>query len=137
MADQKITIEAEETPPAPAPPSDKVLELALEVGEMRAERANATRELVEVKSELSRACELIRNQGEYLQSLQSQTSRAEDKAESAQAVAVATAVELEESQSEENADGLLEVVPPMETRIEFEQKPATTRGMLSKIIFGR
>lgn len=135
MADQKITIEAEEAPPAQAPPSDRLLDLALEVGEMRAERTNNTRELMEVKSELSRACDLIQRQGEYLQSLQSQTNRAEERAESAQAVAVATAAEVAES-NEENADGLLEVVPPMETRIEIEQKPATSRGMLSKLIFG-
>lgn len=132
---EKITIEAEEAPPAPPPPSDRLLDLALEVGEMRAERANNTRELMEVKSELSRACELIRNQNDLYQSLQSQTNRAEDRAETAQAVAVATAAEVAES-NEEDEGALLEIAPPMETRIEIEQKPATSRGMLSKLIFG-
>lgn len=137
MADQRITIEAEETPPAPAPPSDRTIDMAVEFGRMTAEYQATQRELAEVKANQFQALDLIRNQNEMIQALRSQTNRAEDRAESAQAVAAATAVELEESRNDENADGLLEVTPPVETHIQIDQVPVNTkRNLLSKIIFG-
>lgn len=134
MADE-ITIKTEDAPPAPAPPSDRLLDLALEVGQMRAERENNTRELMEVRSGQSQLINLIQNQNELIQSLQAQTSRAEDRAETAQAVAVATAAEVAESE-EEDAGGLLEIAPPVETHIQIDQVPVSKKSLLSKLIYG-
>lgn len=132
---EKITIEAEETPPAPTPPSDRTIDMAVEFGQLRATYQQTAERLAAVEMSQSRMLELLQRQAELSQAAISQANRAEDRAETAQEVAVATAAEVAESQNE-NEGALLEVTPPMETKIEIEQKPATNRGMLSRLIFG-
>jgi len=131
---EKITVETEETPPPPPPPNDRLLDLALEVGQMRAERESATRELIEVRSQLAQACDLIRSNVEMTQSLQSQTRNAQTQAEVAVAMAAATAEELEDQEGDQE---VLPVTPEVETHIQIDQTPVKNRrGMLTRMIFG-
>lgn len=133
---QRVEIETSDAPPpGPAPPSDRVIDLAVGVGQIQAERESDRRELMEVRSELSRACGLIENMSQAIQGLQSQTARVEERAESAQAVAATALEELEEDEGEEG--GLLEVVPEVETRVEITQTPVKRRRWIHDLIYGK
>lgn len=132
---KKVEIETSEPAPAPAPPpSDRTIDMAVEYGRMTKAFENNQTELIEVKSGLQQACDLIRNQNEVIQSLRSQTQSAQNQAESARVAAAAAIVATEEKEED---GGVLEVSPEVETRIEIEQKPASSRRWFHNLIFGK
>lgn len=136
MADKTTIIESEK-PPAQTPPSDRVIDLAVEVGTMRAERAARDSELAQTRAELAETRASVESLRESVSSLSRQTESAERTAEAAATVAVATAEAQEEEEEEEDQGGVLEVTPEVETRVEITQTPIKGRSILQKMFFGR
>lgn len=134
---KKVEIETQDAPPAPAP-SDRVLDLAERVGAMSAREQQRDADLAEVKAGQSGLSSMMTSISETLQRLESRQSQTEERAEVAQATAAAAIVEAAaKDESAEDQSGVLEITPPMETKIQIEQKPATGRRWWQKAIYGR
>lgn len=134
MADRTTVIESEQTAPAPAP-SDRVIDLATEVGAMRVESQSTRGEIAELRSGQNQLLDLVRNQNEIIGELRNQTASAQRQAEAAQvtaAVAVETATE-----EEEETNDFLSVNPEVETRVEITQTPVKQRKWIHNLIYGR
>jgi hypothetical protein len=133
---KKVEIETSETP-APAPPSDRVLELAERVGAMSQREQARDAELAQARSEAAETRDCLRSLSERVDGLSRQTENAERTAEAAATVAVATAEAAEEEEEEEEDDGVLSVTPEVETRVEITQTPLKGKSMLQRMIFGK
>jgi hypothetical protein len=135
MAD-RIIVENPDPPPPTPPPSDRVIDLAAEVGAMRERELTRQGDLAEVRSLAARALDSVQSLSETVSGLSRQTESAERTAEAAATVAVATAEAVKEGE-EEDQGGVLEVTPEVETHIQIDQVPVKNRTWLQKILFGK
>lgn len=134
---ERTTVIESNDPPAPQPPSDRVLELAERVGQMSAREQTREAEQAQLRSELAETRGLVQNLSESVSALSRQTESAERTAAAAATVAVATAEAAEMEEEEEDESGVLSVTPDVETRVEITQTPLKGRNVLQRILYGK
>jgi uncharacterized coiled-coil DUF342 family protein len=132
----KTTVEGngedlEKTPP----PSDKMLDMAVEFGRLGARYDQTTQELMEVKANQSQTAAMLGEIMSQLQALRGQEATNGAQTEQLQESITEIKTELEQAESEQSGE-LIEVTPPMETHVEIDQRPAQSRGWMSKLIYG-
>lgn len=122
----------EPKPEAPAAPSDRTIDMAVEFGQLRASYDATRNELFEVKNAAISANAMLTEALGELRELRSRATSIEAK-DAAVAEAVA---EVQAEIAAEPESDVVEVTPPMETHVEIDQKPIGQRHWLHTLFYG-
>src|SRR6185369_9918674 len=133
MADTIITI-PNDPPPENSQPSQLEVNLAILSGQLLESSRQTQEKLNQFESNQSTLSQTIQSQSEIINRLLSQqgtTSRQVEMLNESQTDIIST---MEDSESEES--DVIQVTPPMETKIEIEQKPVSKKSIWAKFLYG-
>lgn len=130
---KKVEIETE-NPPAPTPTiAESQLAMAVAFGRMEQSNQNLQAELAADKAERSTTTAMLAEALAEIRALKSQTDTTSRHVE--QLSESQTDILLAKTEDSEKEDKVIEITPPMETRIEIEQKPAKRPNLLQRLFF--
>src|SRR5215475_690828 len=133
MAEETVVIKKEDEPVQPTI-AESQLQMAVTFGQMTEANRHLMEKIIETSNEVKTMYQMMQEQSQVIQNLRSQTditSRQTEELKESQTDIISTI----KTDSEKEDKETLNITPPMETKIEIEQKPAGMKRSIFQQIF--